>query len=149
MSEADNFKNRYLQQPITFLTEENLDKLENHCKKAIHYERGVEHQVVLELLERYKEFLAEREEDKKKIDKLKKENKEILNSKIGIDLSYNDYIPKQKVKEVIKKIKEILDIAEEQIESKIIIADSDSLNFGRKQAHGKDIELIEKLLEDK
>ena len=59
MSEADNFKNRYLQQPITFLTEENLDKLENHCKKAIHYERGVEHQVVLELLERYKEFLAE------------------------------------------------------------------------------------------
>lgn len=94
-------------------------------------------------------ILAEREEDKKRIEKLEKENKEILNSKIGIDLSYNDYIPKQKVKEVIKKIKEILDIAEEQIESKIIIADSDSLNFGRKQAHGKDIELIEKLLEDK
>ena len=149
MSEADNFKNRYLQRPITFLTEENLDILEDHCRKAIRYERGVEHKVVLELLERYKEFLAEREEDKKKIDKLKKENKEILNSKIGIDLSYNDYIPKQKVKEVIKKIKEIIDIAEEQIESKIIIADSDSLNFGRKQAHGKDIELIEKLLEDK
>lgn len=94
-------------------------------------------------------ILAEREEDKKRIEKLEKENKEILNPKIGIDLSYNDYIPKQKVKEVIKKIKEILDIAEEQIESKIIIADSDSLNFGRKQAHGKDIELIEKLLEDK
>lgn len=94
-------------------------------------------------------ILAEREEDKKRIEKLEKENKEILNSKIGIDLSYNDYIPKQKVKEVIKKIKEILDIAEEQIESKIIIANSDSLNFGRKQAHGKDIELIEKLLEDK
>lgn len=94
-------------------------------------------------------ILAEREEDKKRIEKLEKENKEILNSKIGIDLSYNDYIPKQKVKEVIKKIKEILDIAEEQIESKNIIADSDSLNFGRKQAHGKDIELIEKLLEDK
>lgn len=94
-------------------------------------------------------ILAEREEDKNIIEKLEKENKEILNSKIGIDLSYNDYIPKQKVKEVIKKIKEILDIAEEQIESKIIIADSDSLNFGRKQAHGKDIELIEKLLEDK
>lgn len=76
MSEADNFKNRYLQQPITFLTEENLDKLENHCKKAIHYERGVEHQVVLELLERYKEFLAEREEDKKR----KKIEKPILSN---------------------------------------------------------------------
>lgn len=100
-------------------------------------------------IEAIEHILAEREEDKKKIEELEEKNKEILNSKIGIDLSYNDYIPKQKVKEVIKKIKEILDIAEEQIESKIIIADSDSLNFGRKQAHGKDIELIEKLLEDK
>lgn len=100
-------------------------------------------------IEAIEHILAEREENKKKIEELEEKNKEILNSKIGIDLSYNDYIPKQKVKEVIKKIKEILDIAEEQIESKIIIADSDSLNFGRKQAHGKDIELIEKLLEDK
>lgn len=112
-------------------------------KTGIHYALEQED---IEILEH---ILAERKVDKKKIDKLEKENKEILNSKIGIDLSYNDYIPKQKVKEVIKKIKEILDIAEEQIESKIIIADSDSLNFGRKQAHGKDIELIEKLLEDK
>lgn len=101
MSEADNFKNRYLQQPITFLTEENLDKLENHCKKAIHYERGVEHQVVLELLERYKEFLAEREEDKKKINKLeycveelKKYNKTISDRVVEYK---KNRIPKQKV----------------------------------------------------
>ncbi len=112
-------------------------------KTGIHYALEQED---IEILEH---ILAERKVDKKKIEELEEKNKEILNSKIGIDLSYNDYIPKQKVKEVIKKIKEILDIAEEQIESKIIIADSDSLNFGRKQAHGKDIELIEKLLEDK
>lgn len=112
-------------------------------KTGIHYALEQED---IEILEH---ILAEREEDKKRIEKLEKENKEILNSKIGIDLSYDDYIPKQKVKEVIKKIKEILDIAEEQIESKIIIAHNDSLNFGRKQAHEKDIELIEKLLEDK
>lgn len=112
-------------------------------KTGIHYALEQED---IEILEH---ILAERKVDKKKIEELEEKNKEILNSKIGIDLSYNDYIPKQKVKEVIKKIKEILDIAEEQIESKIIIADSDSLNFGRKQAHGKDIELIERLLEDK
>lgn len=102
MSEADNFKNRYLQRPITFLTEENLDILEDHCRKAIRYERGVEHKVVLELLERYKEFLTKIEADKKRIEELEEKNKEILNSKIGIDLSYNDYIPKQKIEEKIE-----------------------------------------------
>lgn len=139
--------------------EENIKILENLKKylnlliyegthKIIYNDLGWDEKTI-DCINAIDHILAEREEDKKRIEKLEKENKEILNSKIGIDLSYNDYIPKQKVKEVIKKIKEILDIAEEQIESKIIIADSDSLNFGRKQAHGKDIELIEKLLEDK
>lgn len=107
--EYEDFKNRYLQRPITFLTEENLDKLENHCKKAIHYERGVEHQVVLELLERYKEFLAEREEDKKKINKLeycveelKKYNKTISDRVVEYK---KNRIPKQKVKEVLERAK--------------------------------------------
>ena len=103
-------------------------------------------------IEAIEHILAEREEDKKKIEELEKKNRiyALEGSKIALELHIKDnYIPKQKVKEVIKKIKEILDIAEEQIESKIIIADSDSLNFGRKQAHGKDIELIERLLEDK
>ena len=39
--EYENFKNRLLQRPITFLTEENLDKLEEQCRKAIRYERGI------------------------------------------------------------------------------------------------------------
>ena len=115
-------------------------------KTGIHYALEQED---IEILEH---ILAEREEDKKKIEELEKKNRiyALEGSKIALELHIKDnYIPKQKVKEVIKKIKEILDIAEEQIESKIIIADSDSLNFGRKQAHGKDIELIERLLEDK
>ena len=41
-----------------------------------------------------------------RIKELEEENKNILNSKIGIDLSYDDYIPKQKVKDKIKEIKE-------------------------------------------
>lgn len=139
--------------------EENIKILENLKKylnlliyegthKIIYNDLGWDEKTI-DCINAIAHILAEREEDKKRIEELEKENKEILNSKIGIDLSYDDYIPKQKVKEVIKKIKEILDIAEEQIESKIIIAHNDSLNFGRKQAHEKDIELIEKLLEDK
>ena len=42
-----------------------------------------------------------------------------------------------------------MDLANECIEEKIIIADSDSLNMGRKQAHNYDIELIKELLEEK
>lgn len=109
IEEYENFKNRYLQHPITFLTEENLDKLETHCRKAIHYERGVEHKVVLELLERYEEFLAKREQDKKRI----KELEEKLEFKQWGDLDnlqfeeyMNSFIPKQRVKETIEKIKE-------------------------------------------
>ena len=51
-------------------------------------------------------ILAEREQDKKRIKELEEENKIILNSKIGIDLSYNNYIPKQKVKEILIEIQE-------------------------------------------
>ena len=133
MSEADNFKNRYLQQPITFLTEENLDKLENHCKKAIHYERGVEHQVVLELLERYKEFLAEREEDKKKIAELKEyifiaPNLDEMTAAKYISIRRDAYIrgradEQQKAEEIInnnyvskQKVKEELEEAEKENE---------------------------------
>lgn len=67
-------------------------------KTGIHYALEQED---IEILEH---ILAEREEDKKRIEKLEKENKEILNSKIGIDLSYDDYIPKQKVKEILDKL---------------------------------------------
>lgn len=67
----------------------------NKCKELIKEEKsnwiGIANQKAIEHL------LKEIEEDKNRINKLEKENKEILNSKIGIDLSYDDYIPKQKV----------------------------------------------------
>ena len=44
------------------------------------------------------------EKHKKRIKELEEEKKTILNSKIGIDLSYDDYIPKQKVKDVLAEI---------------------------------------------
>ena len=108
IEEYKNFRNKYLQHPITFLTEENLDKLEDHCRKAINYERGVEHQVVLELLERYKEFLTKIEKDKKRIEELKENNiylvkyRNVLEEEIF--KNNKDYIPKQKVKEILDKL---------------------------------------------
>ena len=54
--EYELFKNNYLQQPISMLTEENLDKLKNHCEKTIHITNGrarEEHLIVLEVIDRY------------------------------------------------------------------------------------------------
>lgn len=60
-----------------------------------------------------------------------------------------DYIPKDKTREKIKEIQKYEEAAREQIEESIVIVDGDSLNFGRKQAHGKDIEVLKDLLEGK
>lgn len=50
----------------------------------------------------FERLKAEREQDKKRIKELEEKNKLLLNSKVGIDLSYDDYIPKQKVKDKIE-----------------------------------------------
>ena len=108
--EYELFKNNLLQRPITFLTEENLDKLEIHCRKAIHYERGLEHQVVLELLERHKEHLAEREQDRKRIKELEVLEDDLKDKRVVyIDTPEfaENYIPKQKVKDKIEELKKI------------------------------------------
>ena len=130
--EYEDFKNRHLQHPITFLTEENLDKLEAHCRKAIRYERGVEHKVVFELLERYKEFLVEKEQDKKKIKELEAKLEE-ANRQLDLDYVDKNYIP---VKKVINK-KESLkdDLKHNRCRYPYIIE--------------KQIDILEEILEDK
>lgn len=59
------------------------------------------------------------------------------------------YISKEVIKEAIKEISRYEECARDNIEERIVIADSDSLNFGRKQAHGRNIEVLRKLLEGK
>ena len=78
-------------------------------------------------------ILAEREADKKKIKELEKENRILLNSKIGTDLSYDDYIPKQKVLEEVDKL----------------LNTFRKVEFNRVTAWNSLIQLKEKLLEDK
>lgn len=106
--EEMNFKRELLQRPISYLTEENLDKLETHCLKAIRYEVGIEHKVVLELLERHKEYLAEREQKDKRIKELEEEL-EKANRQLDLDYVEENFIPKQQVKEGLEKIEDYFD----------------------------------------
>ena len=101
--EEMNFKRELLQRPISYLTEENLDKLETHCLKAIRYEVGIEHKVVLELLERHKEYLAEFEQDKARIKELEEEL-EKATRQLDLDYVEENFIPKQAEKEKIEEI---------------------------------------------
>lgn len=59
------------------------------------------------------------------------------------------YISIDSIEEVIKKIDEAEKCARDCIKEKVIIADSDSLNFGRKQAHGYDEQLLQDLIKEK
>ena len=100
MLDEEDFKNKYLQQPITFLTEENLDILETHCRRAVNFEKGFEHKVVLELLERYYQFQKEIQDKNNRITKLQKENEELKQENKRIkyfssNLFIDDYIPKK------------------------------------------------------
>ena len=79
MENYECLKSELLQRPISFLTEENLDKLETHCRKAVNFEKGVEHKVVLELLERYYRYQKEIYDKNNKITKLQKENEDFKN----------------------------------------------------------------------
>lgn len=132
IEEYKNFRNKYLQHPITFLTEENLDKLEDHCRKAIRYERGVEHKVVLELLERYKEFLTKIEADKKRIEELKKTNKILKEMYNDCCICLVESIERKKVKEKIKDLEY-----------------NSSLGFEETLEESYKIEVLQELLEDK
>lgn len=76
IEEYELFKNKYLQQPISLLTKENLELLEQHCQKQLRHEVGQiirEHEIVLELLYRYKK-LESREQ--KLIEKLEEDIRE-------------------------------------------------------------------------
>jgi hypothetical protein len=111
MLDEEDFKNKYLQQPITFLTEENLDILETHCRRAVNFEKGFEHKVVLELLERYYQFQKEIQDKNNRITKLQKENEELKQENKRIkyfssNLFIDDYIPKKVIKDKIKEIEE-------------------------------------------
>lgn len=87
------------------------------------------------------------------IEKLQEENKQLKNA-IAVankleELIKEDFIPKEKIVDIIEKISVYKKLAKESIEQRIVIADSDSLEHGKMQAHNVDIYMLQKLLESK
>lgn len=72
----DLYKTAYMQNPVNILTDENLKRLESHCIMTCQYNRGrikEEHEIVLELLSKYKEQVIEIENKNKIIKYMEKE----------------------------------------------------------------------------
>lgn len=89
------FSCKYMQQPISFLSEENLDRLQQHCEKTIQYGNGrilKEHQVTLELIIRYKELQQELEKEKEKNKKIENKMNELVDDYENQLLEKNNYI---------------------------------------------------------
>lgn len=55
---------------------------------------------------------------RKKVKELEEENKLILNSKVGVDLSYEDYIPKKKIKDMFEESQTLYEKKLKEIDSK-------------------------------
>lgn len=103
--------------------EETIEDILDYCKNyEITFENGtkmrlVEKKYLDRLIEEYKKLLAEREEDKKRIQELEDENRiqrhQIMtvydNGYVHKDKIKEDYIPKQKVKNRIKENKKLID----------------------------------------
>ena len=58
-------------------------------------------------------------------------------------------IPISVIQNKIDEITKYRDLAKELIERNVVIADSDSLNYGRAEAHDKDIQVLQELLEER
>lgn len=100
------FSCKYMQQPISFLTEENLDRLQQHCEKTIQYGNGrilEEHQVTLELIIRYKELKQEieKEKEKNKTQPDCAESVERTEEMVNMRWVNHRFISKDKLKEIL------------------------------------------------
>lgn len=84
------------------------------------------------------------------IEKLQEEN-ETLKCSIAVankleELIKENFIPKEKIGDIIEKISLYKKLAKESIEQGIVIADNDSLEYGRMQAHNVDMSMLQELL---
>lgn len=87
------WKNEYLQRSFSYLTEENMDWLEQHCEKTIRRTTGntlKEHLMVLELIKDHKQYLSMRADYLRRM----KASNEVLRKQ--------GYISKDKIKDMMK-----------------------------------------------
>lgn len=99
----------------------------------------------------FRKHLIDIERLQKENEELKEENEQLkaFVKSIFDENIEEKYISINSIKEVIKKIDEAEKCARDCIKEKVIIADSDSLNFGRKQAHGYNEQLLQDLIKEK
>jgi len=96
MDKEELWKCEYLQRSFTYLTDENLDWLVQHCEKTIRYTTGntrKEHLMVLELIEQHKQYLSLRADYLRRMKALN----EVLRKQ--------GYISKDKIKEKLEQNK--------------------------------------------
>lgn len=113
------------------------------------------------LLKRYKELKEENKELKKQLEEKDMQHEleligkeEYTKANMGEIIEHyytanEDCIPISVIQNKIDELTKYRDLAKEQIERRIVIADSDSLNFGRAEAHDKDIQVLQELLEER
>ena len=70
---------------------------------------------------------------------------ELKTKNIELKERLKNSIPKQVILDKIEELEKYRDLAKEQIQEEIIIADSDSLNYGRAEAHNKDMQVLQAL----
>ena len=136
----------------------------NEIIKVIQYK---EIQALQHILSDYKRVLKENEElmelkisasAEYRIHNLQEENKryksenETLKCSIAVankleEITKEDFIPKGKIVDIIEKISLYKKLAKESIGQRIVIADSDSLEYGKMQAHNVDLSMLQELLE--
>lgn len=124
----NKYNQEYMQKPISLLTDENLHALELHCEKQVRREVGQrvrEHEIVLELIYKYKEQQEKIEQQKKENIDLKdlyirtaKHQEKIGHSELAEYMlaqiqaiptfttweEYTTWISKEKIREIIKEL---------------------------------------------
>lgn len=158
------------------IIEEKIKALDLHiqnyesadCKTSVYDVLQEERNALVDILQDYKRVLKENEELKNNTRKNEQnslefdvdgdwaELKRILNEsrKTNEYITYKGEkwikekycIPIQKLKDIIEKISLYKKLAKESIGQRIVIADSDSLEYGRMQAHSVDMSMLQELL---
>lgn len=132
---------KFLKQKI-YDFEQYINAMESYPED---YDENIYNDYVEELKE-YKNILNELERLQKEYERLKEKHKITCELNVGLLENMKECIPKQVIRDKIKELSKYRDLAKELIEHKIVVADSDSLNYGRAEAHYKDIQVLKELL---
>lgn len=143
------YKNKPIEENLEILLN-LIEKLQKENEELLEVKVSASaHNRILELEKENEEL----KEYKRNVEKnYKKENKQLKNTIAIVDKLEErikeNFVPKERIKNIIEKISVYKKLAKESIEHKIVIADSDSLEYGRMQAHSVDMSMLQDLLKE-